>query len=80
MQAASVVTTFQCAGDRFFTVQRDQETAVVVYSDVRYELPRRKSSIGERYATSGTTLIIDGDMAAFVSGSVMNLDFCRVAA
>jgi hypothetical protein len=80
VQAANGVTTFRCAGDRFFTVQRNEKMAVVVYSNARYELPRRKSSIGERYAKSGTTLIIDGDMAAFVSGSVIDLDFCRVTA
>ena len=78
-EAARATTLYQCAGERSFTVARDGRTAVVVYSGVRYELPRRKSSIGERYATSGATLIVDGEMAAFVSGSVMNLDVCRAA-
>jgi membrane-bound inhibitor of C-type lysozyme len=78
-EAARATTLYQCAGERSFTVARDDRTAVIVYSGVRYELPRRKSSIGERYATSGATLIIDGKMAAFVTGSVMNLDVCRAA-
>jgi len=78
-QAARATTRFNCAGDRSFTVQRDDASAVVTYSGVRYELPRRRSSIGERYASSSATLIIDGEMAAFVSGTVLNLDFCRAA-
>lgn len=75
--AAREMTVFRCAADRSFTVQRDDASAVVIYSGVRYELPRRKSSIGERYGSSSATLIVDGEMAAFVSGTVLNLDFCR---
>ena len=78
-QAAKSVTIFRCAGAQSFTVERDDHSAIVLYSNARYELPRRSSSIGERYATSDATLIIDGEMAAFVTSSVMNLDFCRAS-
>lgn len=78
-QAQGSVTLFRCAGGQSFTVERDDRSAIVIYSGVRHELPRRSSSIGERYATGDATLIIDGDMAAFVTRSVMNLDFCRAS-
>lgn len=76
-QAANSVTLFKCAGAQSFTVERDNERAIVVYASTRYELPKRPSSIGQRYANSLATLIIDGDMAVFVTSKVMNLDFCR---
>lgn len=78
-QEVTNVTRFRCTGKQSFTVERDEKAAVVIYSGVRYDLPRRSSSIGQRYATSRATLIIDGDMAAFVSEAVLNLDLCRAA-
>lgn len=78
-QAQRSVTLFRCAGAQSFTVERDDRSAILIYSGVRHELPRRSSSIGERYATSDATLIIDGEMAAFVTSSVINLDFCRAS-
>ena len=78
-KASRDITLYKCAGDRSFTVERDDESAIIGYSDRRYELARRSSSIGERYANSEATLIIDGDMAAFVTASVVDLDFCRAS-
>ena len=78
-RTSRTVTVFHCAGGRSFAVERDEKLAVVVLSGKRYELGRRRSSIGIRYATTGATLIVDGDMAAFVTGSVIDLQLCRSA-
>lgn len=78
-RAARATTLFKCAGHMSFTVQRDEASAIVIHSGIRYELPRRKSSIGERYASDSATLIVDGEMAAFVGRTILNLDFCRAA-
>ena len=76
-EAATTRTVYRCAGSQSFMVARDARSALVEYSGARYVLPRRGSSIGERYATRAATLIIDGDMAVFVSTSATNLEFCR---
>lgn len=75
--AATTRTVYRCAGNQSFTVARDARSALVEYSGARYVLPRRSSSIGDRYATRAATLIVDGDMAVFVSTSATNLEFCR---
>lgn len=71
------ISVFHCLGDRSFTVERDERVAIVRYDSVSHELPRRRSSIGKRYAIGETTLIIDGEFATLVAGSVLNLGFCR---
>ena len=76
-QAARGRTIFVCAGDRSLTVDRSRKTAVVTYGNARYELPRRPSSLGDRYASLDATLIIDGDMAAFATSTVTDLNLCR---
>ena len=71
--------TYACSDGRSFTVRRDDERASIQYADGRYSLSRRPSSIGTKYASPEATLIIDGDFAAFVTETVVDLEGCHEA-
>ena len=71
--------TYECSGGKAFTVKRDEARATVRYDEQSYELSRRKSSLGTRYSADGASLIVDGDMAVFVTERVLNLKLCREA-
>jgi len=77
--AASVpdVATYRCAEGRSFSVERTGEAATVLYSEERYQLSRRPSSIGIRYASREATLLLDDDFAAFATEMVIDLQDCR---
>jgi membrane-bound inhibitor of C-type lysozyme len=68
---------YRCADGRTFTVDQQQRSAEVTYYDEHFRLPRRSSGVGIRYATPDATLIIDGDMAAFVTENIVDLQSCR---
>jgi membrane-bound inhibitor of C-type lysozyme len=68
---------YRCADGRTFTVDQQQGAAEVTYYDEHFRLPRRSSGVGARYATQDATLIIDGDMAAFVTENIVDLEACR---
>jgi membrane-bound inhibitor of C-type lysozyme len=68
---------YRCADGRTFTVDQQQRSAEVTYYDEHFRLPRRSSGVGVRYATQDATLIIDGDMAAFVTENIVDLQSCR---
>lgn len=70
-------STYQCKRGQTFKVERRKDRAEVHYAGRRFDLPRRASSIGDRYATHDATLIIDGDSAVFVTNSVLDLGACR---
>lgn len=73
-----VSSTFLCADNRSFRVERDTNSAIVHYLDVRYHLGRRPSSLGYKYGSPEASLIIDGDYAAFVTETVPDLEDCRI--
>ena len=73
------IVTYECAGGRAFTVKRDASRATVEYEEQSYELPRRNSSLGTRYSADGASLIVDGDVAVFVTERVIDLRICREA-
>jgi hypothetical protein len=75
--AATVRATYRCAGERFFTVDRTSSNAIVHYAERRFELARRPSSVGQKYASTSATLIVDGDFAVFVADHVLDLQACR---
>jgi hypothetical protein len=79
LSAARGSATFRCADGRSFLVERDARTATVLFSDMRYQLPRRHSSIGLRYDSGEAALMIDGDFAAFVTETVPDLHDCHQA-
>jgi membrane-bound inhibitor of C-type lysozyme len=68
---------YRCGDGRSFTVEQQARFATVEYAGARFQLPRRKSSIGTRYASPDATLIVDGESAVFVTPHVINLDACR---
>ena len=70
--------TFVCADGRRFAVTREKRAASVVFENKTFSLARRPSGIGVRYANSRAALIIDGEMAAFVTDTVTDLQRCRV--
>ncbi len=68
---------YQCAEGQTFAVDRGKHSAQVSYYGERFRLPRRLSGIGVRYASPDATLIIDGDMAVFVTENIVDLKACR---
>ena len=71
---------YVCEDGRSFSVKRDERAASILYTDTRYSLPRRPSSIGVRYASPEATLIIDGNFAALVTETIVDLQSCRATA
>lgn len=67
---------YECSGGRTFAVTRDARAATVHYRDTRYELQRRTSSLGVRYSSPKASLIIDGDVAVFVTERILDLHVC----
>ena len=68
---------YVCNDGRSFSVQRDEDSASILYTDSRYSLPRRPSSIGIKYESPEATLIIDGKFAALVTETIVDLQACR---
>lgn len=77
--AARNSSTYRCGKGRSFEVQRGEEKARVFFGRDVYELPRRPSSIGVRYASDDGTLIIDAGVAVFVTNKIVDLGPCRAA-
>jgi membrane-bound inhibitor of C-type lysozyme len=70
-------TIYRCADGRTFSVDLTTDSARVTYYDEQFRLPRRSSGIGSRYASPDATLIIDGEMAVFVTENIVDLQACR---
>lgn len=68
---------YKCSDGRSFSVTESADAAKVDYFNEHFQLPRRPSGIGTRYASADATLIIDGDMAAFVTETIVDLQACR---
>jgi hypothetical protein len=71
-----VVHHYQCSdGDRF-VVARTGSVAVVRVGGFAYKLPRKRSSLGQKYGSEIATLIIDGPSAVFKSERHLHLRDC----
>jgi hypothetical protein len=75
-QPSGLASIYKCAEGRHIRVGRDASKAQVAYDNALYSLSRRPSSIGQKYTSAEATLIIDGDYAAFVSETIVDLDGC----
>ena len=75
--AAATVVRYECDPRQKLIVARSEESAAVQFVDRKYELERRPSSIGEKYASANATLIIDGSHAVFVADDRLQLGTCR---
>lgn len=69
--------TYRCGDGRSFKVEQAGQIATVEYAGTRFQLRRRTSSIGARFASEHATLIVDGDSAVFVTPHVLDLKACR---
>lgn len=69
--------TYRCGDGRSFEVEQGDRFAIVEHAGARFQLPRRKSSIGTRFASHDATLIVDGESAVFVTPHVLDLNACR---
>lgn len=73
---AAINSVYQCTDGRMFSVARDARRAAVYYENERYSLSRRPSSMGIKYASPEATLIVDGEFAAFVTETIIDLKSC----
>ena len=74
-------TAFECsAGQKFEVEYHDRGRIAVVRTRTRdFQLPKRAASLGMRFSSDEATLIIDGDLAAFVADGVNEYLKCRAA-
>ncbi len=70
-------SVYRCADGRTFSVEQGKHGVHVTYYGRHFRLSRRPSEIGARYASSDATLIIDSDMAVFVTEHIVDLQACR---
>jgi hypothetical protein len=69
-------SVYRCQDGRSFSVDRNRNNALVRHSDERYNLSRKPSSLGVKYASTDATLIVDGQFAAFVTETTSDLNRC----
>lgn len=65
-----------CTPAQNFVVTRSKAAASVQFTNRRYELRRKASSIGEKYISGEAALIIDGKSAFFVAEDRFQLGTC----
>lgn len=78
-QAAGGTILYACPANGELIVQRNGSTAHVSLAGRRYDLLRKRSSIGDKYIAPKAALIIDGASAVFVSEDHLNLGTCTEA-
>lgn len=77
LDAMPVATVhYACAPAHDFVVESDRGAALVRFEDRTYELKRKASDIGIKYASPTATLIIDGPSAVFVAEDRFDLGAC----
>lgn len=74
---AAPVSIYHCDGARSFSVRLTASSAKVSLEGTQFTLPRRASSIGQKYASADGPLILDGDFAAFVTRQDTGLSGCN---
>lgn len=67
---------YECMPAAQLVVASSETTASVRFGDRAYELQRRPSSLGRKYASELATLIIDGSSAVFISEDGLRLNDC----
>lgn len=70
---------YACPASADLAVQRTGSTARVNYAGHRYELQRKRSSVGDKYVSPKAALIIDGNSAIFVAEDLIDLGTCTRA-
>lgn len=77
LAAAQAPKRYICANADQFTVQRMGGSVVVRFPESEYWLASKPSGIGERFASSNATLILDGSLAAFAALDRFHLRACH---
>ena len=72
-------TWFACDSGASFTAKRSGDYMVVTTMQGQYELAPRPSSIGQKFASPDTVLIIDDDMAVLTGAPGRGYNRCRLA-
>lgn len=67
---------YACPASTELTVQRNLGSARVTLAGQKYDLHRKRSSIGEKYLSANAALIIDGGSATFVSEDHLDVGTC----
>ena len=67
---------YACPASADLAVQRNGSTARVHYAGRRYDLQRKRSSVGDKYVSPKAALIIDGNSAIFVAEDLVDLGTC----
>lgn len=67
---------YVCAPVQNFVVERSAGRAIVQFTNRSYDLKRKRSSIGKKYASETATLIVDGTSAIFVAEDRLQLGTC----
>jgi hypothetical protein len=66
-----------CAGGRQFLLQTGADGARIQIGTRQLKLPRKPSSLSERYANAEGTLMLDGEFVAFVPRDDAGWKDCR---
>jgi hypothetical protein len=67
---------YACTPAQNFVVERSAGRAIVQFTNRSYDLKRKRSSIGKKYASETATLIVDGISAVFVAEDRLQLGTC----
>lgn len=76
VDAVSRISSYACPTSIDLTVERSRSGVRVTIEGRKYDLERKRSSIGDKFLSSDAALIIDGDSAIFVAGDRLNLGTC----
>ena len=74
--AAPEVTHYSCDGLDELAVERTETAARVTLAGRTWELHRKQSGLGLKYASPTAALIIDGSSAVFVADDPLQLRTC----
>lgn len=75
-RAASLNRSFACANGQKFAVAVADGTASVRTANAAFQLPRKTSSIGIKFVSPSTTLIMDHDFASLVGRDLPRFERC----
>lgn len=77
--AAGGSSRYSCANGGGFTIRLSEGAAVVRAGQSVHVLPRKPSSLGQRFASPDATLIVDGNFAALIGKDLPRFGRCYAA-
>ena len=79
LAAAGGSRRYSCANGGGFTIRLSDGAAVVRAGQSVHVLPRKPSSLGQRFASPTATLIVDGNFAALIGKNLPRFGRCYAA-